>query len=301
MEPSVGRARRCDVKDIQFGSGRFGSKCSAPIPLRTPRPPRSVTAAIAGARVGQVDVNRPLSSPRVGGLIALGIGTLFSLLVAGGRPMPASATTAQIAFSPSSSTVAVGGNVNVDITVADVSNLGGYDVFLQFNPAVVHLTSLVDSGFVRTNPTNIVVCNNSNQGTIDNSAGTATESCATVVIFPPPGPGVSTVAATALMHASFTAVGAGTSSLTLTGTTLQDPLGNAIAAALGTGSITVTAAQSVGGIAEEPDVAALPSRNSPPHHAGAAYALAGAALVAAATALAGLAWWGVGRMRAPTR
>ena len=205
-------------------------------------------------------MNAVPSSPRVSALIGLGlrIGTVFCLLVAGGRPLPAGAGTTQIAFSPSSSAVTVGGTVNVNITVADVSNLGGYDLFLQFNPAIVHLTSLVDSGFVRNNPTNIVVCSNSNRATIDNSAGTATESCATVNIFGL-GPGVSTVAAVALMQGSFTAVGTGTSPLTLTGTTLQDPSGSAIAATLGTGSITVTAAQSVGGIAEQPDVAALSS------------------------------------------
>jgi hypothetical protein len=112
----------------------------------------------------------------------------------------------------------------------------------------------------------------------------------TAVVFDPGEPGVSTVAATALMHASFAAVGVGTSSLTLTGTALQDPLGAAIPATLGTGSITVTAATSVGGIAEEPHLAALRSESAPARGGGAGALAGGAALVVLLTVIAGLAW-----------
>ncbi len=184
------------------------------------------------------------------------VAAMFALVAGGGSPV-AQADSAQLAFSPSSSSVAVGGNFAVDITVANVSNLGGYDVQLQFNPAIVHVASLTDAGFV-TGGGNIVVCN---PATIDNSAGTATDACSTVPIFGTPGPGVSTIAPKALLHASFTGVTAGTSPLTLTGSTLEDPFGAPIAAAPGTGSITVTAA-SVGGVAQLTGVGTLPAQTS---------------------------------------
>jgi hypothetical protein len=180
--------------------------------------------------------------------------------------LTAQAVTADVAFSPSSSSVAVGSNRAVDITVANVSNLGGYDVYVYFNRAVVHMTSLTDAGFV-TSGGNIVVCNTA---TINNSAGWATDSCATFSPFGTPMPGVSTVTPntpTALMHASFTGMAAGKSVLTLTGTqgttVLKDPNDNPIAATLGTGSITVTAA-GVGGITQlvDPGGASLQARTS---------------------------------------
>ena len=197
---------------------------------------------------------RCLSAQGLRWLLAFSVTALLaSFPGGGGRPPAAQAASAQLAFSPSPSSVAVGGNVAVNITVANVSNLGGYDVHVQFNPAIVNVTSLVDAGFV-TGGGNIVVCN---PATIDNSAGTATAACATISPFGTPSPGVSTVGPTALMQATFTGVATGTSSLTLTGTTLENPNGNPIAAKPGTGSITVTAA-AVGGVTELIDGRALP-------------------------------------------
>ena len=197
---------------------------------------------------------RCLSTHRLRWLLAFSVAALLAFAASGaGTPPTARAASAQLAFSPSPSSVAIGGNAAVNITVANVSNLGGYDVHVQFNPAIVHVTSLEDTGFV-TGGGNIVVCN---PATIDNSAGTATAACATVSPFGTPGPGVSTTGPTALMQATFTGMATGTSSLTLTGTTLEDPNGNPIAAKLATGSITTTAA-GVGGVTKLVDGSALP-------------------------------------------
>jgi hypothetical protein len=210
-------------------------------------------------------------------------------LLAIAMPTRATAATNQLDFSPGSATIAAGGTVNVDITISNVTNLGGYNLHLQFNPAVVHLTSLVDAGFVTNNPTNVVVCNTA---TIDNTAGTATDSCATAP-FPPPGPGVSATAPVALMHASFKGVGSGTSSLTLNGTNLLDPSGIQLTPAptLGTGSITVSGA-SVGGLAQMPDVGALRSSTASTGGGDQArlFVLAGIAIAILVSAAAGVAW-----------
>ena len=196
------------------------------------------------------------------------------------------AGTAPVGFSPSSASIAVGANIDVDITVANITNLGGYDVFVQFDPAVVHMTSLADSGFV-TGGGNIVVCNTA---TIDNVAGTGTVSCATISPFGTPTPGVSSVGATALLHSSFQAVGPGMASLTLTGTELQDPNGAPIAATLSSGSITATGA--VGGIAENPEITGT-TLETPGSSGANAGILAGvvATVTAAALALSGAAWY----------
>lgn len=209
-----------------------------------------------------------------------------------GSSRPAGAVGAQLAFNPPASNVVVGGNVNLDLTVASVTDLGGYDLALQFNPALVHLVSLSDSGFVANPPSgNLVTCV---PATIDNTAGTATKTCTTLLsaaLGPPvPGTGVSTVAATALMHAQFTGVAAGGASLTLTGTTLQGPTGTNISVTLGTGGITVTSATSVGGVAEQPDRAALPSASSARGGRPTAYLLGGA-LLAMVAAIAAGGWY----------
>ena len=152
-------------------------------------------------------------------------------------PRATAAGTAQIAFAPASASGASGAAVNVDITIASVDpapGLGGYSVTVTFNPAVVHITSLQDSGWI-TSGQNVVICST---GTLDNAAGKATAGCTPIPLFG--APGVSTSAPHALLHASFTGVAPGTSTLSLAGSTLSAPDGTAIAATTADGSIRVT-------------------------------------------------------------
>ncbi len=168
---------------------------------------------------------------------ALCAGAVLFLLAPVARAQPA----AQLAFSPPAATIPIGSSLPVDITVANIPadpGLGGYSLALAFNPAVVRLDSLTDSGFV-TSGQNIVICTGA---TIDNAAGTATLSCTAIPLFGQPG--MSTTAPVALLHETFTALAPGTSALSLAGTTLQAPAGADLAAALSDGSIQVTAAAS---------------------------------------------------------
>src|SRR5437868_9539760 len=171
-------------------------------------------------------------------LFVLAAPTVVVLMLVG-SPSRAVAATPQLAFSPPSATIAVGSDVNVDISVADVDaqpGLGGYDIALSFDPAVVHLTSLVDSGLV-TQGQNIVICN---PASIDNAAGTARASCGTLPIFG--FPGVAVAAAAPLMHAVVSAQAAGSTTLSLAGSVLEDPAGESVTATLVAGSITVPGA-----------------------------------------------------------
>ena len=228
-------------------------------------------------------MNRHQLSLRTIKIVTVAALVFFGTLAGSPGPSSVGAVGAQLAFSPASANVAVAGTLNVDITVASVTDLGGYDLALQFNPALMHVVSLTDSGFVPNPPSqNIVACP---IAAINNISGTATANCTTVfssVLGPPaPGTGVSTTSATALMHAKFTGVAAGLASLTLTGTTLQGPTGLAIAVTLGSGSITVGVPASVGGVAEQPDLTVLPAAMAPSADHRKTYVLGSIALVIA--------------------
>lgn len=219
-------------------------------------------------------------------LVALAVAapTVAWLAHADGRT--ASATTPSIAFSPATSTVAVATPVPVDITVADVSGLGGYDVWVSFSGSVVQLNSLKDSGLLynpnaQGTPQNPVVCITP---TITASYGHM--ACQILAIISPVAVSVGSTPA-ALVHASFGPLAGGTSPLDLTAvvsaltetTSLVDLNSAPIGASLGGGSIVVNAVPSVGGVAQQPDTAALPQqgRTGGSDHR-AAFAIAGALL-----------------------
>ncbi len=207
-------------------------------------------------------------------------------------------TPASVGFAPSSSTLVMGAAAvpTVDITVANVSNLGGYDAWISFNGSVVKLSSLADSGFVASTKNNIVIC-----ATPTITGSYAHTGCATVPFFSfTPGPGVSAgMTPMALLHASFSPLAPGTSPLALTAvinltpvtTTLLDPSGAPIVATLSTGSIIVSG-NSVGGVAQAPDVGALPQADAGASRGGpiALYLVAGAALAALSVTAAGV-WY----------
>jgi hypothetical protein len=209
-------------------------------------------------------------------LIASCAAVAFAIVALSGAQAHAAGTT--LAFAPASQTVSAGANGSVDVTVASVGNLASYHVQITFNPSAIHVTSMTDSGFLAS-AGRVAGCT---PVQIDNTAGTATLDCFTLN---PLGTGLpaSTVSAQPLVHVAFTGAGAGTSTLALTGSQLYDLGDVAIPASLTAGGVTVTAAASVGGTAEIPDVAALPER----HGSGAPFlwAVVVAAGVAGAAAL----------------
>ncbi|HYM14629.1 MAG TPA: hypothetical protein VEZ14_03655 [Dehalococcoidia bacterium] len=178
--------------------------------------------------------------------LAATISTVFALAAV--TFAAAQSPTAQLAFAPASSSATVGASVAVDVTIADVAaspGLGGYAVDIAFNPAVVRMDSLTDAGVLANS---VALCL---PGQINNTAGTATIGCSPLFSLG----GFSTMAPVALLHASFTALAAGTSPLDLTGSTLQSPANAAIAVGLSKGAIVVTAPQAA---------TATPGRSSTP-------------------------------------
>ena len=165
------------------------------------------------------------------------LAVLLVVVALAGYALPARAAgPVVLAFAPLNSSAHTGDAVSVDVTVANVAadpGLAEYDLTLHVNPAVVRVNGFTDSGFITTGQT-IVVCV---PGTIDNAAGTAVATCTAVPLFGLPG--VSTVSAVVLLHASFTALAPGTSQLTLSGM-LGGPTGTDIPATLGSGNISVS-------------------------------------------------------------
>jgi hypothetical protein len=148
----------------------------------------------------------------------------------------------------------------VDVTVANVTGLGGYEAWISYDSSVVQLKSLTDSGFLENQGQNLVVCDGP---TITPGYGYLACSILAALTPVPPSAGATPVP---IVHAAFVPVAHGTSALGLTAlasgtpetTMLLDINNTPIGASLGGGNITVPGASaSVGGIAERPDVAAL--------------------------------------------
>jgi len=179
----------------------------------------------------------------------------FAVALTWVAPKRALAVNATLSFAPATSTVGVNANDAVDITVANVTNMGGYDLSLSWNPAVVQLTSLSDAN-IWAGHTNVVICDTPS---INNTTGQASTGCATFMGFNyNMNGGVTTTNALPLLHAAFKGVAPGSSSLDLSGSALQHPDATAITpVTLNAGSITVVPAAPVGGVSEDPDLAAL--------------------------------------------
>ena len=124
----------------------------------------------------------------------------------------------------------------VSVFVAQVTNptgLGGYDLYLHFDPTIIRAEAVTDSGFVLSTG-NIVVCL---PPQIDNTAGLAIQSCVTIPLFVVNGP--TATAPQLLATAIFQPVSPRVSILSLDGTTLSDPFGAPLAVTLANSQITV--------------------------------------------------------------
>jgi hypothetical protein len=231
-------------------------------------------------------------------LCAATLGAGIAARAAGGS---ASAATATVAFAPATSTFTLGVTPvpTVDVTVAQASGVAGYDAWVQFNGSVVHLNTLTDAGFLANpnpqgTPQNLVACSTP---TVTATYGRI--ACSVLALpspFPPPVLPSAGLTLVPIVHASFSAAAPGTSALSLTAvaaltpqsTRLLDINNTPIAATLGSGSITVTGAASVGGTAQLADVAGLPPPQSHGRHIPTA-ALTAAALTLLAAAAATIA------------
>lgn len=156
---------------------------------------------------------------------------------------------ASVSVSPSAVSATVGDDVALDITVANVPaqpGLGGYVVALTWDPAVLSLTSLVDSGWLAAKGGNVVAfCETLG---IDNAAGTASADCTPILAF---GPGVSPSGA--LASAVFHAKSPGSTAINLGGSSLKGTSESSTIASTLTGStVTIGAPAQVAATTDTP-------------------------------------------------
>lgn len=127
-----------------------------------------------------------------------------------------------------------GGDFTVNVTVADVSNLGAFEFLLVFDPTVVKFKSITQGAFLGSTGRDIYC-----PSVIVYSPGTVRYGCASIPHWTgQPGPNGSGVLATV----TFSPLQAGASSLDLANTqftALISPLGDAIKATWENGSVAV--------------------------------------------------------------
>jgi hypothetical protein len=160
-----------------------------------------------------------------------------SALFALGQRGAQAADTAAISVAPAAATVSAGDDVSLDGMVANVPSapgLGGYALGLKWDPAILQLVSITDSGWVGSGAV-IVLCDTAG---IDNVAGTAGFGCSPIFAN---GPGVTTTAPHALVHAVFHAKVPGTTTIDLTGSSVMNPSNVALTGTISGGSVQVTA------------------------------------------------------------
>ena len=168
---------------------------------------------------------------RLAALAALAVAVLFAPAPAGAQADPTLSIVPESASVQSDAT-----SFQTNIYVSRVTNetgLGGYDIYVNYNPSIVQAVSGTHSGFVE-NTENIVVCVSAY---IDNTAGHIILSCVTVPLFLVNGPTSSTPQL--LATATFRPVAPGISPLTLEGTTLTDPFGASLEMTIENGQVTV--------------------------------------------------------------
>ena len=155
-------------------------------------------------------------------------GTPTSTPTPAGTPTP-TPVPAIVALVPSSQSVPAGQQLSVDVTVADVTNLGSYEWMLEFDPLVIEYVNVANGPFLGSTgrsvfcPSPILAEGSVRFGCV--TTGTA-----------PPGPSGSGVLSTL----TFNALVEGTSALHFVWVELSDPLGDDIHAVSEDGSVTVT-------------------------------------------------------------
>ena len=161
--------------------------------------------------------------------------SLLTILVALSSLTPATPAAAQtepqVAIEPSDLTVQPGQAFTVTVTVVDVSDLGGYEIHLGFDPAVVEVAEAEDGGFLESSGRSLLELGTQ----IDAQAGTAVVGAVSL------GQGPGAEGSGELVRFSLRAVGAGESDLDLLDerVTLLDTAGGTIPFSAADGRVRV--------------------------------------------------------------
>ncbi len=134
-----------------------------------------------------------------------------------------------LSIQPVSSTVGVGSTFAVDVNISGVTDLYDYQFDLNFNPAVLQATNVLEGTFLSAGGSTFFI-----PGTIDNTAGNITFNAYTLLTAIS---GVSGDGTLALFD--FTGLAPGTSDITISNVILQDSTGAILDNTATGGSATV--------------------------------------------------------------
>jgi len=134
-----------------------------------------------------------------------------------------------VSIQPSTDSVSLGNSFTLDVDIAGVTDLYDWQFDVDFNPAVLSVTGITEGSFLSGGGTTFFL-----PGTIDNVGGSITFNADTL-LGPPPGVNGSGTLATL----DFTAIGNGSSPITLANVILQDSNGDNIDFTTDNGTVNV--------------------------------------------------------------
>jgi hypothetical protein len=143
---------------------------------------------------------------------------------------------ASASIQPAPSTVFVGGNLTLNVTVAGVADLSAFQFDISFNPGVLSAQSIVEGAFLSSGGSTSFFI----PGTIDNVGGTIAFNADSLI---GPGPGVNGSGTIATID--FLAIAAGASSVNLANTIFLDSTGGNLNVSLAGGTVNVTPAAAI--------------------------------------------------------
>jgi adhesin HecA-like repeat protein len=160
------------------------------------------------------------------------IGWLTGLLIIMAYGGSANADS-DLSLSPISGTFASGTTFNVDVNIANVTDLYGYQFDVTFNPDVLAAVGTSEGSFLSQGGATFFI-----PGTPDNNNGVLSATADTLLS---PVAGVTGAGELAIL--SFKAIGAGISSITLSGVTLVNSAFDSVGSRASSASVSVTARQ----------------------------------------------------------
>ncbi len=137
-----------------------------------------------------------------------------------------------MSLSPATTQVTDGSTFSLDVDIAGVSDLYGFQFDVSFDPAVLAVNSVSEGAFLAGGGSTFFL-----PGTTDNVGGSVAAIANTLIGAPAGVNGAGT-----LVQIDFTAVGVGNSAVSLANLMLLDSTGTTIGAATSGGSVQVSAA-----------------------------------------------------------
>lgn len=182
-------------------------------------------------------------------LRALLLAVTLTAVVARPQHAAQAAGPAVVAVSPASTSTTVGDEIVIDITAANVPEqpgIGGYLIVLEWDAAVLTLTSISDAGWLTAKGGNILpYCDPPD---IDNVAGTAAADCSPILAF-----GLGASPSGPLVHAVFRARAPGSTAISLEGSALKGTSeSSTIDSSITGGTVTVAGSAAVAAVTDTP-------------------------------------------------